>query len=560
MYKCPSCKMFASLSPGTCFKCGATLVDVDRPQQVLRLRRTIPYDGESDVVRRARRFLEKLRLVRMKQDSCPGTGHFAAGRAAVDGVIRLGFSGTIEVIYGNDEDSLRNMPLCYEQFERGGVDVVGPAGNRVRVEYVCLRDVHRLGLMNALQATQQFFQNRGRAMLGVYGASDGYGAEDDGLPWSSPAAGLNTRFAIVLQPFAWNQVRMVEDAATDYREQILKKSLASYIIDVPDPVAQLPPYQRSEPQIARAFQTFVTANGGTVDATVLRTVAAALSQAVCGRCHLMPVYGLHANYPGERTLNTLVRAVHALRKRGAIEGPVVIFNIRGNYDLDLESRRWSTPLAANGARAAEEITEPLDRILVVRSPGLPTALFQQLASRATLPMLLEGANTTNLCLQLGVPFLAVSNNASIPTLDEDGARGHVALRALTEFLWGKQRATDEQVEELADVIRDSITPETELFKYFFRLHQLVRAPEGDQLAFALAKLDERLERRGEHLPDVAPLVPVQQAVASPEVLTLRLRAREPSDSVVYTCPSCRKFGRVSPGTCPRCGARLTATG
>lgn len=559
MYKCPSCKKFASLSPGRCFKCGTKLVDTDRPQQLLRIRGTIPYDDNSVVVTRARHFLQGLRLVRMKQDSCPGSGHFAAGRSAVDGVIRLGFSGTIEVIHGSDPDSLINMPMCYEQFAQGWVDIVGPAGNQVRVNYVNIGNVHLLGLMEAFTAISEFFQGRARAMLGVYGASDGHGTENDGLPWNSPAEALNTRCAIVLQPFAWNQMRMVEDADSQppYSEQILARSLASYITEVPDPIAQLPPYQRGEPQIARAFQAYVSANRGNLDAAVVGSVAAALTQAVCGRCHLMPLYGLHANNPGDWTLNALVRAIRALRESGALEGPVIIFNIRGNYDPDLESRRWCTPLAADHGRTAQELLEPLDRILVVRAPGLPTALFQQLASRATLPMLLEGANTANLCFQLGVPFLALSDNASIPTLDEEGARGHTALRSLTTFLWGRQRATDQQVTELSNVIGDSITSGTALFRYFFRLHQLVRAPAGDQLAFALSRLDQHIEQHGPALPPVAPIVPVQQPVAP--ALVLRLRAPEPSGPIIYKCPQCRKFASVSPGTCFKCGTRLTAT-
>lgn len=544
--------MFASLSPGRCWKCGAQLMDLTRRNNA-RLRSTIPYDDNSPVVASARTFLQAIRLIRVKQDSCPGTGHFAACRAAVDSMVRLGFTGTIEVIHLGDNDSLTNMPLCYDQFAAGGLDVTGPAGNQVRINYVQMGNIHLLGLMQGIQATRQFFQMRPRAMLGVYGASDGHGTENDALPLTSPANDLNTRCAAVLQPFAWNQMRMVEDRDGHYREQILRHSLASYVIEVPDLIARLPRYQRDQTRLLRVFQAYCTANAGATAPAVVATVAAALAKVASGGAYLLPVYGLHANYPGTWTLNSLVRAVRGLRTMGVLDGPVIIFNIRGGYDPDMETSGLCTPLRADQLRTERDLLDAVDGVFVVRAPGLPTALFQQLAANATLPMLLEGANTANLCFQLGTPFLAVSNNASIPTLDEDDARGHVALRALTAFLWGANRASDDQIDQLIIAIADALTPSSELARYFLRLHQIVRAPDGDQLAFALARLERNIRLHGPALPVVPP-------IAAP-IRILRLRPPPeppPPRTQIFRCPSCRGFASSGPGTCLRCGTRLQA--
>ena len=61
------------------------------------------------MVRDARHLLQSIRLVRMKQDSCPGSGHFAAGRSALEGVIQLGFNGTIEVIHAADQEKRQRL-------------------------------------------------------------------------------------------------------------------------------------------------------------------------------------------------------------------------------------------------------------------------------------------------------------------------------------------------------------------------------------------------------------------------------------------------------------------
>lgn len=551
MHKCPSCGHFASLSAGNCWKCGARLVN-QAWRKNAHLRRTLPYDTQSDVVRDARHLLQGIRLVRMKQDSCPGSGHFAAGRSALEGVIQLGFTGTIEVIHAADQDSLANMPLCYDRFADGGLDVVGPLGNRVRINYVRMGNIHELPLMEAFAATEEFFAGRGRAVLGIFGASDGHGTEEDELPFNSPAESLNTRCAVVLQPFAWNQMRMVEDTDSGYREQILKHSLASYITEVPDLLARLPPYQRDERRALSAFQAYVNENPGSLDDACASTVAQTLAKTACGGCYLLPVYGLHANYPGTWTINGLTRAIQMLRKSGVLDGPVVIFNIRGGYDPEEETRGRCTYLRAGEGGASRTIAEAVDGIFVVRSPGLPTALFQQMAANATLPMLLEGANTANLCFQLGTPFLGVSDNASIPPLDEHGARGHTQLRALTRFLWGARRASDEEVVKLAEAIRDAVTPDTELSRYFRRLHEQVRAPEGDQLAFALALLDRQIRQHGPPLPEIEPVALEQVPLRAPVDVPVK------PTSNVYVCPRCRKFASVGPGSCWKCGVALVA--
>ncbi len=395
------------------------------PRRNAHVRSTLAYDNGSAVVRDAQTFLRQLVYVRMRQESCGGAGHFAAGRSAVDSLVRLGFAGRIEVFHAENDESLGNMRICYDGFQDGGIDVVGPTGNRVKIDYVPIPGVHDWPMMQTAQRTRDFFVAQGvEQPLGIYGASDGFGNEEEALdPQLHPSWQINTRCSIVLQPFAWNQMRMVEDYTARYARQILRRSLASYITEVPDVLAGLPPY-RNEGHVLRAFQAYVRANAGSLSAAASETVAATLAKAASGGCHLLPIYGLHANCPGDWTLNTLVRAVDALKNvAGAIDGPVILFNIRGRYDTDVESNTLCTPLLADNGPTAAAITAARDGIFVVRSPGLSTALFQQMAANATLPMVLEGANTANLCLQIGTPFLALSNNASIPTLDVERARG-----------------------------------------------------------------------------------------------------------------------------------------
>ena len=462
------------------------------------------------------------------------------------------------MFYTGDDDSLANMPMCYEGFAQGGANLVGPEGNQVRVDYTLIPNVHTWRWNEFDRNLHQFFVDQGLQSLGIYGASDGFGNEDEEMPPGRPCWYLNTRCAIVLQPFAWNRTRLIEDSQTNFKQQILRGSLASYITEVPDLLGQVPPYQRNERHVPRVFDGYVKANAGALSASVQQTVTAVLSKAACGGCHLMPIYGLHANYPGTWTLNTLVRTIVMLKGvLGVVDGPVVLFNIRGGYDTDGESNLSCTQILADHAQSAIQITQANDGIFVVRSPGLPTALFHQMAANATLPMLLEGANTANLCLQLGTPFLGVSDNASIPTLDVQGAKGHDALRSLTRFLWGERRATDEQVYEVACAMVDIMDSAGTLRRYFRRLHEMVRAPEGNQLAFALSELGRRIAQRGPPLPAL-PQPPPQP----PQPLVLRLRLRPPESQQappvpkVFTCPRCKKFARMGPGTCWKCGVAL----
>lgn len=357
-------------------------------------------------------------------------------------------------------------------------------------------------------------------------------------------------------------MRMVTDRTGGYREQILRRTLASYITEVPDVLAGLPPY-RNERHVLRAFQAYVEANAGTLSAAAQATVAAVLAKAASGGCHLMPLYGLHANSPGDWTLNTLVRAVHVLKNvLGLIDGPVVLFNIAGRYNTVHEANNLCTPLLADHGHTAAQITGAADGIFVIKSPGMLTPLFQQMPANATLPMLLEGANTANLCLQLGLPYLALSDNPSIPTLDVEGARGHVTLRRLANseqggggddhFLWGAHRATNEQVERVATAIINIVDDNGVLRRYFQRLHQLVRGRANNQIAIALASLERRIQARGPAL--VVPPAPAQpirfvfgrQEPAQPP----------PGPPKIFKCPRCRSFASLGPGDCWKCGATL----
>jgi hypothetical protein len=551
-------------------KCNAPLVATDRRKNA-HVRHTLRYDDDSALVRDATALLRRLAVVRMKQDSCPGSGHFASGRAALDGVIRLGFSGQIEVVHSVDADSMRNMRLCYRDFDAGGYDAEGPRGNRARVDYVALPNTEHLGFFQGLGVIQQFFNQRGLQTLGIYGAADGYGDEHeeeeeengleeqdglhgldrlDALPTGGPAQTMNTRCSVVLQPFAWPRIRLVEDRNSTgglWREQILADTLASHIIDVPDMVAALPPYQRHSERLRRTVEAYATANQGNTADGVLRTLVAVLAKVLSGGCHLLPVYGLHTN-TGELAMNTVVRAVKVLRDREFIDGPVIIYNILGRHDADAESVLvcGRAQLLASDGATPTAITNAVDGIYVVRSEGLSNPLFQQLAANATLPMLLEGANTANLCLQLGTPFLALSDNDSIPVLEGRGAGGRAALQGIAPTLWGAQRASDDQIARVADAIRDALTADTVLHTYFDRLHQIVRAPESDQLAFALATLQRRIQAAGPPLP-VVPVQPLPPAA---------VQAPLPPPATVYKCANCKNFASLSPGSCWKCSRRL----
>lgn len=523
------------------------------PPKNSHVRNTIPYPESSDVVVNAKALLKKLRLVRLKQDSCPGSGHFAAGRAAVESLIRLGFSGKLEVIHATDPDSMVNMPLCYDGFAAGYVDKTGPIGNKVRVEYVKLPKIHEMQMMAAMGALKKFFQQRTRLPLGIFGAADGYGNESDGLPFTSPAQDLNTRCSIVLQPFAWNRIRMIEDLDTGFKEQILQGSLSSYIIEVPDWIKRIPPYQWDARRIGLLYKRCVGEYSSRLTSVEVGTVSTTLAKAIRGNCYLMPVYGLHANYPGRNTINTLVRSVHKMQADKVLDKLVVIFNIRGGYDADVESLKMCKHLKANATPTAKVIEQADSGIIVIRSAGLPSALFQQMAAHASLPMLLEGANTANLCLQVGTPYLAFSDNASIPTLNEEGAKGHVILRSIAKFLWGKKRATGKQIFELCSAIYSAVKPGYPLYNYFQRLHKIVRAPGGDQLSFALSRIYEQAQQTGK--PIESP--PVKDSLkAVPITSTKKASPKQKGASSIYKCPRCKNFAKVGPGTCWRCGVRL----
>lgn len=544
------------------------------PRTNAHVRATIPYDDSSAWVTDARVFLARLRTIRMKQDMCGGSGHYAAGRAALDGLIRLGFEGLIEILHDESPETQANMPRCYEHFGWGGsgFETVGPAGNRVQIVYEPLLRVpplavepgvaqlHRMGYYTGIAETRRLCELRPRMPLGIWGASDGFGMDGEAasaLEAERPAPRINTRCAIVLQPFGWRMMKMIEDRDAGVRQAILglnQSPLASYITEVRDLVGEMPHYQRNPPQITRRIGSYVEASAGNLTANVRATVAATLARTASGGCHLMPVYGLHANCHGPHTLDLLVRSLGELRTMAMLDGPIVIFNILGSYDVtDLGTLALCTHLQADGAGTAAAITAAADGIYIVRAPGLPTALFQQMAAQATLPMLLEGANTAALCLQLGTPFLAVSDNDSIPDIGRYG-QGRAILTSLTRFIWGRHPATPPQIAELTSALVESFDPQSDLSRFFREAHRMSRAPDSDQLAVALALLERSVRARGPALVAPAP-VP-----APPTVLRLRLRPPAPVDGepTVYTCPRCKKFASLIRRTCWRCDVWLEA--
>jgi len=345
----------------------------------------------SSEVRDARvgRFLDHVAGIRIGVQSASGFGHQSAAVAALEQVRDLGYDGPIQVVY--DGGAASKLPKVLPGFlERGGpVQRLELDGKPV----VC---VH-----------QEYFAKHppkpdAGLLIGLVGACD-----RDGTGWLDK---LSVDSAVVLQPFDWGTE---EDRTIEVRgrrsEPLMLPSSSTYIYDVAG-VDGLGGRRA-------AIQAFV-AHQARLDPSFrdrAPAMTAMLQGVQSGGLDLMPVYGLHqSGFHSDEidprvSLNNLIGGVrHAQRAEGAAAKPAVLCVI-GDVDdalppLDPKIKA----IRADAPDAAKMIAElRADETLVLYAGRLPQGVFRQSCKLATLPTIMEGANTANLMQMLGKPYLSV---------------------------------------------------------------------------------------------------------------------------------------------------------
>jgi len=138
---------------------------------------------------------------------------------------------------------------------------------------------------------------------------------------------------------------------------------------------------------------------------------------------LMAIYGLHQAYHGEQSQVMDVVSLgllKALQTTGP-KGVAIIVVHKGNLATilspellqraDVTFQRLDDATTPAELTTLSQATDP--HLLILHSGALPNPLFQMLCQESTWPIVIEGANTTNMALDLGLRSLSV-NVSSTP--------------------------------------------------------------------------------------------------------------------------------------------------
>ena len=198
----------------------------------------------------------------------------------------------------------------------------------------------------------------------------------------------------------------------------------------------------------------------------------------------MTMYGLHANISfGVKVLERLVKAAQRVAKENG--KPVILINVIGK-DKPQSPIDNCQVLDANDAQTLGKLKllGSGDAALVY-TKSIPQPLFHLLGRNGSLPLLLEGAGTASFVQNLGIPFLTVKNNTSLPK----DISGYEPLEKAANTL-DTDNVTEQQIKDLVQIFKDSRTESTELFNYYSNLKKSRRAPEKDQMAQIFALLED----------------------------------------------------------------------
>jgi hypothetical protein len=291
---------------------------------------------------------------------------------------------------------------------------------------------------------------------------------------------LKTHSALALQPLLWHpDDRMVKIAARPVKTLCLPSSAAYFLAQVNAP----------------NVQQFATTLG--VAPAEADVIASVIARAKAHTITLMTVYGIHQAHDSSTTtlLKSLVAGSLAAAAKGGISRKIVLFVVCKVELADMldDARASVVTLAAATAQESLDDLED-DHLLVIHAGPLPSAVFQLLVQASNLPVVLEGANTSNLVQMLGKPYVSVSTKTtSYVPVPEDAQKAHEKLAIVTGHLndgglAGKGGALD----VVATYFHAAATGGDAYDGYFAGLEAHVRRPAQDQLKLGLYRLEKEL--------------------------------------------------------------------
>ena len=287
---------------------------------------------------------------------------------------------------------------------------------------------------------------------------------------------LNTHAIAALQPLLWHPENRYIKLKDQEPQPLAVPQTAAYFAD------------RIEPSDVRQF---LLEQAGPDRAEGLTRI---LDKVDSGDYELMTVYGVHQAHDStpKNVLENLVAAVQHGQGEG-LKKTVVLVIAKEGVDLDVQADGLHTAVADPTLASKVDELAGDGNVLVVRVPPLPQSVFQLFAQKSTLPIVVEGANTSNLVQMLGKPYLSVSTRNTPYVAVPGSAEGHSQLEALTTLVNDAvTRTSADKRAQLADYFKAARQPDTALGGYFSQLQAHVQQPALDQTQWAMYRLEKAL--------------------------------------------------------------------
>ena len=258
-------------------------------------------------------------------------------------------------------------------------------------------------------------------LIGLVGADDG--AKDAKTVNHLRSDVLKCGCLAVLQPYKFNPLnRFVSFPSSTTRFSIL--SLDQVQKKSPQAPWLFSPAAFRVPAIApNAYGDILARYKGRIPDPLMDSLTRVASLMQSKTIGLMMIYGLHQAYHGEQAQVMDVVSLGLLKalQTGSPKGVAIIVVHKGNLATilspsllqrsDVSLQRLDDDTTPQKLTALSQVTEP--QLLILHSGALPNPLFQALCQESTWPIVIEGANTTNMALDLGIRSLSV-NVSSTP--------------------------------------------------------------------------------------------------------------------------------------------------
>lgn len=361
------------------------------------------------------------------------------------------------------------------------------------------------------KGTSQSFEWKGMTVQLI--AESDWDAYLDGLPEESRKAdlrlsaiyggrhdesniSLNTRTHCIMQPYLIREERRVTDGE------------AQISLDFPVEPRYRPVYLQElvdlrtgfkdgasgdELWVSRKVDEFVAVlkEAGFTQESEISSFKVVVKDLLLKRRHLQLTYGLHHPYVQEKAPVILRNLTGSLAERLDHSVPPVVMVV-GKV---IESEDWLAPDSIVLLHTDEHFLDVYQKAghggktVVLNFPFLPKKAFEFLTAISHYPVLLEGANTTNLVQNLGVPYLSVLPEGYTPLPPFSGVQGPDEYRALeamklaSEFL---SRDKEDSLNVILGFLNAAAAEEPGYKALFERLRQEAMDPRSDQVLYMMA--------------------------------------------------------------------------